>query len=162
MVRQMVKNSLLVASALLSLASLVGCSSDGNAPAHSDSPSLIVSTPPAGFPKGSNIERAPADNALTEDRALLGKRLFYDPQLSRTNEISCGSCHQQQAAFADPNAVSTGVEGRTGTRNAPSIANAAWGKSFFWDGRAHTLEEQAGKPIENPLEMDLALADAVA
>src|SRR5205814_8494149 len=110
---------------------------------------------------GTNIEQAPPDNALTVDRATLGKRLFYDPQLSRTNEVSCSSCHQQAYAFADPNPVSTGVEGRIGTRNAPSIVNAAWGKSFFWDGRERTLEEQAGKPIENPLEMDLALSDAV-
>jgi len=92
---------------------------------------------------------------------LLGKRLFYDPLLSRTNEVSCGSCHQQQYGFADPAAVSTGVDGRTGTRNAPSIVNAAWGATFFWDGRAASLEEQAGQPIENPLEMDLALSDAV-
>ena len=158
----MAKDSLRLAVVLLSLAPLAGCSSDAATPAQNDVPSLIVSTPPAGFPKGTNIELAPADNALTLGRALLGKRLFYDPQLSRSNEVSCGSCHQQQAAFADPNAVSTGVEGRMGTRNAPSIVNAAWGKSFFWDGRAKTLEEQAGKPIENPLEMDLLLADAVA
>ena len=158
----MAKDSLLVAVVLLSLGLLAGCSSDGAAPARNAQPSLIVSTLPAGFPKGSNIDLAPADNALTEERALLGKRLFYDPQLSRTNEVSCASCHQQSAAFADPNAVSTGVEGRTGTRNAPSIVNAAWGKSFFWDGRADTLEEQAGMPIENPLEMDSLLADAVA
>jgi len=146
---------------VLSLSSLAACSSDGAGPAEEQAPSLVVSTSPAGFPKGSNVERAPADNALTLDRATLGKRLFYDPRLSRTNEISCGSCHQQAYAFADPNAISTGVEGRTGTRNAPSIVNAAWGKSFFWDGRAHTLEEQAGQPIENPLEMDLTLSDAV-
>jgi cytochrome c peroxidase len=123
---------------------------------------LIVSTPPAGFPQGTSSERAPADNALTEERALLGKRLFYDPLLSRTKDVSCATCHQQAYAFADPNPVSIGVEGRTGTRNAPSIVNAAWGKTFFWDGRAGSLEEQAGQPIENPVEMDLSLADAVA
>jgi cytochrome c peroxidase len=117
---------------------------------------------PTGYPKGTYSERAPADNALTLERATLGKRLFYEAQLSRSNEISCGSCHQQQYGFADPRVVSSGVEGRTGTRNAPSIVNAAWGKTFFWDGRAHSLEEQAGQPIENPLEMDLSLTDAVA
>lgn len=150
-----------IALTLFSLAWLTGCSSDASAPAEGGAPSLIDSTSPAGFPKGSNIELAPPDNALTVERAALGKRLFYDPRLSRTNEVSCGSCHQQAYAFADPNAVSIGIEGRTGTRNAPSIVNAAWGKSFFWDGRARTLEEQAGKPIENPVEMDLALPAAV-
>jgi len=147
---------------LLSLGLLAGCSDGAEKAAQDGAPSLIVSTSPAGFPKGTNRDRAPADNALSLERALLGKRLFYDPQLSRTNDVSCGTCHQQQYAFADPSAISTGVDGRTGTRNAPSIVNAAWGKTFFWDGRADSLEEQAGKPIENPLEMDLPLADAVA
>ena len=157
----MAKSSHPIAATLLSLAWLAGCSSDASGPAHTASPSLIESISPAGFPKGTSIERAPADNALTEERATLGKRLFYDPQLSRTNEISCGSCHQQAYAFADPNLVSTGIEGRTGTRNAPSFANAAWGKTFFWDGRAPTLEQQAGQPLENPVEMDLSLSEAV-
>lgn len=158
----MIRNSLARAVILCSLGTLVGCSSNGDEPAHDGAPSLIDSTSPAGFPKGTNIDQAPPDNALTVERAALGKRLFYDAQLSRTSQVSCASCHQQAYAFAEPTPVSIGVEGRMGTRNAPSIANAAWGKSFFWDGRAHTLEEQAGQPIENPLEMDLSLAEAVA
>lgn len=157
----MAKNLHSIAAMSVSLACLAGCSSDSGDAGQSGAPSLIVSTSPAGFPKGTSIERAPVDNALTVDRATLGKRLFYDTQLSRTNEVSCNSCHQQAYAFADPNAVSTGVEGRTGTRNAPSLANAAWGKSYFWDGRARSLEDQAGQPIENPAEMDLALSVAV-
>jgi len=155
------KRSVLATVTLISLAPITGCSSD--APAlRNEAPSLIDSTIPAGYPKGTYSERAPADNALTLERATLGKRLFYDPQLSRTNEVSCGSCHQQQYGFADPREVSIGVDGRTGTRNAPSIVNAGWGKTFFWDGRVDSLEEQAGQPIENPLEMDLTLTDAVA
>jgi cytochrome c peroxidase len=151
-----------VALALFSLASLPACSGSDATPSNSTSPSLVISTTPAGFPKGTNKDQAPADNALTEDRAELGRRLFYDPQLSRTNDISCTTCHQQAYAFSDPSAVSTGVDGLTGTRNAPSIVNAAWGRSFFWDGRARTLEEQAGQPIENPVEMGSSLPDAVA
>jgi cytochrome c peroxidase len=158
----MAARPLFAAVMLLSFAGLAGCSGSTDAPPAEGAPSLIVSTSPAGFPKGTNSERAPADNKLTLDRALLGKRLFYDPLLSRTNDISCATCHQQQFAFADPNPLSIGVEGRTGTRNAPSIVNAAWGKTFFWDGRTGTLEEQTGQPIENPLEMDLALSEAVA
>ena len=157
----MASRSLSTVLTLLSWVWLAGCSGSDAPATQAGSPSLIVSTSPAGFPKGTNRDRAPVDNALTEDRALLGKRLFYDPQLSRTKDVSCGSCHQQAFAFAEPNAVSSGVEGRAGTRNAPSIANAAWGKTFFWDGRAGSLEEQAGQPIENPLEMDLTLTDAV-
>ena len=158
----MAERSIFAALTLLSLTGLAGCSGGAASAESPEGASLIVSTSPAGFPKGTNRELAPADNALTEDRARLGKRLFHEPLLSRTNDVSCSTCHAQAHAFADPNAVSTGVEGRTGTRNAPSIVNAAWGKSFFWDGRASSLEEQAGQPIENPLEMDLALADAVA
>lgn len=136
----------------------LGCSGTDPEGAEAPPPSLIESTVPEGFGAAST----PLDNALTDERARLGKRLFYDTRLSRTREVSCGSCHQQAHAFSDPKAVSTGVEGRSGTRNASSLVNSAWGKSFFWDGRAHGLEDQAGQPLENPLEMDLPLDEAVA
>ena len=147
--------------ALLSLGWVLGCS-DGAAPTVSNPPPLLQATSPAGFPEGGSAKTAPNDNELTEPRARLGKRLFHDARLSRTGDVSCASCHRQDHAFSDPNPLSLGVEGRTGTRNAPALSNAAWGKSFFWDGRAASLEEQAGQPIENPLEMDSSLADAVA
>jgi cytochrome c peroxidase len=98
---------------------------------------------------------------LPEARAELGRRLFYDGRLSRTGLVSCSSCHQQAHAFSDPSPVSTGVDGRQGTRNAPALVNLAWGTSFFWDGRSSSLEDQAGKPIENPLEMDSPISDVV-
>lgn len=152
------------AALAFSLGALGGCSGDGlperDAPV--PPPSLITQNIPAGFPAGSITERAPADNALTDSRARLGKRLFYDTRLSRTSDVACSTCHEQEHAFAEPDVVSTGVDGRTGTRNAPPLINLAWSESFFWDGRTPTLEEQAGKPIENPDEMDLPIADAVA
>jgi len=117
---------------------------------------------PIGFPAGPVVQTAPADNELTETRARLGRRLFYETTLSRTRKIACASCHKQDSAFADPSAVSLGVDDLRGTRNAPGLANLAWSQHFFWDGRAATLEEQAGKPIENPLEMDLSVDDAAA
>lgn len=104
----------------------------------------------------------PEDNALTPERIALGKRLFFDPGLSRTGEIACASCHLQEHAFADPRPVSLGVEGRLGTRNAPPLFNLAWNTSFFWDGNAPTLEHQAIGPIVNPLEMDMKMADVIA
>ena len=122
---------------------------------------LTQGAPPAGFPGETLLETAPADNTLTEARAALGRRLFFEPMLSRTSTVSCASCHDPARAFSDPAPVSTGVDGRRGTRNAPALVNLAWGRSFFWDGRAATLEEQVGQPIENPLEMDLPLARAV-
>jgi cytochrome c peroxidase len=123
---------------------------------------LVDAVLPNGVSAGSLADTAPPENALTEARAELGRRLFFDGRLSRTGLVSCSSCHQQARAFSDPAPVSTGVDGRTGTRNAPALVNLAWSPAFFWDGRAASLEEQAGKPIENPLEMDLPLADAVA
>lgn len=122
---------------------------------------LVAGSAPAGFPPGPIAETGPSDNQLTEERAQLGKRLFFEPQLSRTSEIACVSCHDPKLAFADARPVSLGVEDRLGTRNAPALVNLTWGQRFFWDGRAETLEEQAGMPIEDPLEMDLPLAMAV-
>jgi cytochrome c peroxidase len=148
----------------LCFGALGGCTNEGSPEqeVRSPLPSLITEQVPAGFPAGTIAERAPGDNALTESRARLGKRLFYDPGLSRTFDVACSTCHRQAHAFAEPDVVSTGVEGRTGPRNAPALINLAWSESFFWDGRTPTLEEQAGKPIENPDEMDLPIADAVA
>jgi cytochrome c peroxidase len=137
-----------------------GCGDDDRRSPSTPEP-LVIGSAPAGFPAGPVSKTGPADNALTEARAQLGKRLFFERRLSRTSEIACASCHDQQHAFADPRRVSIGVDGRTGTRNAPALVNLAWGQSFFWDGRAPSLEEQAGMPIEDPLEMDLPLATAV-
>lgn len=148
----------------LCFGALAACSdhAPGERQTQAPPPSLITEQIPAGFPSGSITQHAPHDNALTDHKARLGRRLFYDTRLSRTFDVACSSCHEQAHAFAEPDVVSTGVEGRTGSRNASALINLAWSESFFWDGRAPTLEEQAGKPIENPDEMDLPIADAVA
>ena len=96
------------------------------------------------------------------NKAELGKLLFFDPILSKTNKISCSSCHLPEYAFADTSSVSKGVRGLKGTRNTPSAMNLVLQRSFFWDGRAKTLEEQALAPIENPVEMNLPVEKAVA
>jgi cytochrome c peroxidase len=116
-----------------------------------------LASPPADFP----ALPVPADNPITAEKVALGRRLFFDKRLSRTGEIACASCHRQENAFADPRAVSVGVEGRTGTRNAPALINLAYGRSFFWDGGVDTLERQAMAPIIAANEMDLRLAVAV-
>lgn len=102
----------------------------------------------------------PADNPLTEAQVEAGRRLFADPRLSRDGTIACTSCHDPARAFTKPEAISPGVFGRLGRRNAPTILNRAWGRVFFWDGRAATLEQQVVMPIEDPNEMDLPLAEA--
>jgi cytochrome c peroxidase len=93
--------------------------------------------------------------------AELGKKLFFDPILSKTKKISCASCHKEELAFADNTAVSLGVRNQKGVRNTPSAMNMSLQAAFFWDGRANTLEKQALMPIENPIEMDLPIKTAV-
>lgn len=96
----------------------------------------------------------PADNPLTVEGVELGRHLFYDKILSRDNTVSCASCHHQVNAFSDPNTVSIGIEGRTGTRQSMALVNMGWQQFFFWDGRVATLEEQIFHPIVDPVEMD--------
>ncbi len=102
----------------------------------------------------------PEDNPMTAEKIELGLRLFNDRRLSRDGSIACASCHNPERAFADGRAIAIGVFGRKGRRNAPALINRGWGRSFFWDGRVPTLEEQVLKPIEDPNEMDLPVADA--
>jgi cytochrome c peroxidase len=100
-------------------------------------------------------------NILPDTEIALGKQLFFDSILSSTHKISCASCHKPEFAFADTSALSLGVFGRPGARNTPSAMNLTNAVSFFWDGRAKTLEEQALIPIANPAEMDLPVDSAV-
>jgi cytochrome c peroxidase len=101
----------------------------------------------------------PEDNRLTPEKIELGRRLFFDKLLSADRSIACSSCHKPELAFSDGLTVSVGIGGRKGTRSAPAIINRAYGKSFFWDGRAAALEEQVLHPIQNPIEMNLTLEE---
>lgn len=114
---------------------------------------------PANFPAAAyNFE----ENKLTQDGFELGKKLFYDSRLSVDKSISCGSCHQQFAAFAqlDHN-VSHGVNNCLGKRNAPVLFNLAWQKEFFWDGGAKNLEIVPINAITDACEMGTSLDDVV-
>ncbi len=104
----------------------------------------------------------PEENPLTAENMELGRRLFQDRRLSRNGSISCASCHDPARAFSDGRALAVGVFGRTGRRHAPALINRGYGRIFFWDGRAASLEEQVLKPIQDPNEMDLSLAEASA
>jgi cytochrome c peroxidase len=104
---------------------------------------------------------APND-APKMSKTKLGELLFFDPILSADSSISCASCHRPEFAFADTIAFSLGVGGRLGKRNAPSVMNMSDRESFFWDGRAATLEAQATFPIEDHNEMDLPITEAIA
>ena len=105
---------------------------------------------------------APEDNPLTAEKIELGRRLFFDRRLSRDEAISCASCHDPERAFSDGRPFAIGVFGRQGRRNSPALINRGYGRSFFWDGRVSSLEDQVLKPIEDPNEMDLSLPEAAA
>jgi cytochrome c peroxidase len=97
----------------------------------------------------------PEDNPLTAEKIATGRRLFFDARLSRSGSIACASCHDPARAFSDGQPIAVGVFGRQGRRNAPALINRGYGRAFFWDGRALSLEEQVVKPIQDPNEMDL-------
>lgn len=96
---------------------------------------------------------APADNPTTAEKVKLGKALFFDPRISSTGTVSCNSCHNVMAGGDDNRATSMGVHGKQGGRSAPTVWNAAFYSTQFWDGRANTLEDQAKGPMTNPVEM---------
>lgn len=95
----------------------------------------------------------PIDNPLTEEGVALGRRLFYEPLLSRNGSQSCSSCHLQMTGFSDPNQFSTGIDGIQGNRNAMALINIAWSPFLNWDGSSSSLEDQAFEPITNVIEM---------
>lgn len=98
----------------------------------------------------------PANNPQTPEKIALGSRLFNDVRFSATGEVSCATCHASEKAFTDsPLSVSEGINKLTGTRNAPTVVNAAYNKTQFWDGRSPDLEDQALHPFLNPVEMAL-------
>lgn len=139
-------NNLLIISFLFT--TIVACTKEG-ANDISENDTLEI---PGNFPAMKyNINL----NAYSKEKQELGKKLFYDGRLSSDGNISCGSCHQQFAAFAhaDHN-VSHGVEDRLGTRNSPALFNLAWQSSFFWDGGVFNLDLFHVSPIENPVEMN--------
>ncbi|ACT94598.1 Cytochrome-c peroxidase [Dyadobacter fermentans DSM 18053] len=101
-------------------------------------------------------------NPLTVEGVELGKFLFYDGILSRTDNIGCGTCHQQQAAFTHHgHDLSHGVDDLIGTRNAPSVQNMAWSTSFFWDGGVHDMDLVPPVPIQNKVEMDERVSNVI-
>lgn len=103
---------------------------------------------------------APADNPTTATKVELGKMLYFDTRFSSTGTMSCFSCHNVMEGGDDHRPTSIGVHGQVGSRNAPTVWNAAFHSAQFWDGRAPTLEEQAKGPPTNPIEMGMANLDA--
>src|SRR6202163_2483880 len=113
-----------------------------------------------GAPVEMTRAAIPADNPQTPDKISLGQRLFFDRRLSVDGTVSCSTCHDPALAFTDRKRTSVGVKGGVGQRNAPTILNALYNKTQFWDGRVNTLEEQAALPIVNQVEMGHPNLDA--
>jgi cytochrome c peroxidase len=103
------------------------------------------------------VMTVPAGNPITDEKTALGRRLFFDKQLSLDRTVSCATCHDPERAFADGRPVAIGLQGRTGRRNSPTLVNRGFGRLHFWDGRAATLEIQALGPIADEVEMALPL-----
>src|ERR1043165_5451399 len=116
---------------------------------------LILVTSVRGYsvisPRKSDTKSTPSASRKIE----LGRALFFDKRLSQDGTVSCATCHDPATAFASGDAVAIGVRNQKGTRNAPTLLNSISSKSYFWDGRAATLEEQARQPLLNANEMGM-------
>ncbi len=99
------------------------------------------------------IAKDTKENPYTEAKMLLGKKLFFEPKLSKSGQIACASCHNPELAFGDSIKTSFGHDRQRGKRNAPNIMMSGFFDELFWDGRAKGLESQALMPITNPIEM---------
>jgi cytochrome c peroxidase len=110
------------------------------------------------------------DNPLTESGVALGRMLFHEKRLSGDNTQACADCHSQAQNFSDVSVFSTGIAGEEGTRHSMILSNLAWHvhhdgshvHGFFWDGRAPTLRDQVLQPIQDELEMNASLEEAMA
>jgi len=103
--------------------------------------------------KRGSVWQSPS--ALRFIRIALGRKLFFDKHLSSDETLSCASCHDPKLSFSDGGKVARGINGQEGTRNAPAIINRGYGRTFFWDGRVKSLEQQVLEPILNPKELGM-------
>lgn len=104
---------------------------------------------PLGLPKVP----WPEDNPYTQEKAELGRLLYFDKRLSADGTVSCATCHNTPCGYGDCRTLAIGIDGRKGTRHSPTIINSAYLKHLFWDGRVNSLEEQCKGPVANPNEM---------
>ncbi|OUR60178.1 tryptophan tryptophylquinone biosynthesis enzyme MauG [Colwellia sp. 39_35_sub15_T18] len=103
----------------------------------------------------------PSNNQYSSTKAMLGKMLFFDPRLSKDQNLNCSSCHNPSFGWEVPLAKAVGAQAQPLPRHAPTVLNMAWVAPFFWDGRAPTLEDQALGPIESEVEMNLPIDEAI-
>jgi cytochrome c peroxidase len=120
---------------------------------------------PVSLPKGLPVDLwemvIPADNPVTPEKVVLGRKLYYDKRLSKDGTVSCATCHDPAKGFSDGKKIAEGIGGKKGARNSPTVLNAVFNEFQFWDGRASSLEEQAKGPMTNPVEMGMEAHDVV-
>ena len=141
-----------IASAVLVGLAWAGAGRPRTSPIHVDL-AAPRSLDQVGLPRDATRALIPADNPQAPAKVALGERLFFERHLSADGTVACSTCHDPVRAFTDGLPTSIGVKGATGQRNAPTVLNALYDKTQFWDGRVNTLEEQAALPIVNPVEM---------
>lgn len=162
---------LAAASGLLAVTS-AGCGDAGSSSGEQQPPPAVAKKPDSLDPAALRARAATIfgtlptevpnpDNPFSEEKIKLGRMLYYDPRLSKGQDISCNTCHPLDRYGVDGEKTSLGHKGERGARNAPTVYNAALHIAQFWDGRAADLEEQAKGPVENPVEMAMPSVDYV-
>lgn len=151
----------LIFAAFIVIFSLSGCADKEETKAEVDPEKLLQS-----IKKDSSLVPLgkipiPTESQMTPEVLKLGQMLFFDPRLSGANDRSCATCHDPEKGYGDGQPTFEMINGEPGARNSPTIINAGYYTSLFWDGRAKSLEEQALGPIENPNEMNQNLNELV-
>ena len=116
---------------------------------------VFIGTQSLAFEALPSKPPVPADNPMSPAKVELGKKLYFDPRMSKDGSVSCNSCHNVMAFGEDGRPNSIGIKGQHGGRSAPTVWNSAFLSVQFWDGRAKSLEEQAKGPLTNPIEMGM-------
>lgn len=143
----------------LLMAGLTGCGPSPQKPLPDAFPGLLDKAKVVFSPITDPVDNP--ENPITTEKVILGRTLYFDKRLSKDETLSCNSCHDLQTFGVDNETTSDGVGGLKGERNSPTVLNAAYHFSQFWDGRAKDVEEQAGGPILNPVEMAMPDQEAV-
>lgn len=128
-------------------------------------PAASQGSPPPPLPPGVSATlwklSVPPGSEPTPEKVALGEKLFREKRLSADNTVACMTCHEPELGFTDGKALSEGIGNQKVTRNSPTVLNAVFNATQFWDGRSATLEDQAKLPILNPREMGMPNPEAV-
>lgn len=142
---------------IVGITCLLACAQSADKPPLNSAEANSQAEPAAGHNQlGLPPVPIPANNPQSPAKIALGDKLFHDARFSVDGTVSCAKCHNEKQAFTDGMQFSLGHHGLTGTRNAPTVINAAFYLSQFWDGREPDLESQSKQPLINPVEHGLS------